>query len=826
MANNDYNSNLNSLFESLEKTKNLMEQNNATIFNVFSLFKDFENNLKSFVNNTNKLNNEIKDSTENTKKIHETKNKTELDTLKQQRETYLQQLEINRDNKKAAEYIKGQIEDITNNIKRKELEDRILSQPDGEEKLKTLKTNEEVLKNIRDFLSKQEKEANEAIEKSKNNVLASISNLVKNVIETFNNSAKKVSQEYENVAGNMSAALNSTVSDIHKLQKNIAENLRDNSLREAISNIKVLQEANNLVSSGYTNADKLEESALGLSIAKEIAPNLDLNNNTVKNLTNIFGTDFISRFSAIQAAVQDTAGSTINISSNVSKMLNSLEPVFENAQYENLATQDMSDIQATISAAIDNNKINQSEADELMNMMVELMDPSKAFKSNNVSVRVAATNYDFGSGSPLQALQALLNARETAYSNVSMSNDYWGNISRSLVASAFGDNTMNATYMPQGLYGLDILHTDNLNDVYNNQYNKLQNNDFTTRKEREENWVSNNSVTQKMASFYDEFPIFGATIINLLSSIAYGSIAKGSISKVLDDKFGDFFKLLTNGTTEGGTTNTNVSVGTEIINNSTTNITNGRTLKSMLTTPTNLTKMFGVGIGAGLTFDGITDIVDLYKNNDNNVFDTNNSGQVYNSLAKTFGGVGATFGTFLGGPVGTVVGGALGGLTGALVAFGGLVDERKKQEEEANKLREEQLSQTKKLLGDGIQLVESDNLASIINNGGGVAHLQSGDYAIDMTMPKYPGFAMGLDYVPYDDYIVRLHKGEAVLTADVAEKQRKANPNFYNMSMNEDSNLVGAIKEQTESIVGAVRGDKEYQPLTQNMPKSYTINNI
>ena len=42
----------------------------------------------------------------------------------------------------------------------------------------------------------------------------------------------------------------------------------------------------------------------------------------------------------------------------------------------------------------------------------------------------------------------------------------------------------------------------------------------------------------------------------------------------------------------------------------------------------------------------------------------------------------------------------------------------------------------------------------------------------DIKGSNIPGAKSGLDYVPYDDYLVRLHKGETVLTAKEARAYR------------------------------------------------------
>ncbi len=64
----------------------------------------------------------------------------------------------------------------------------------------------------------------------------------------------------------------------------------------------------------------------------------------------------------------------------------------------------------------------------------------------------------------------------------------------------------------------------------------------------------------------------------------------------------------------------------------------------------------------------------------------------------------------------------------------------------------------------------------------------------------YPGYATGLDRVPYDDYPVRLHEGEKILTkaeADQADKGKSIKP-FFDITVN---NYSGNSYEITQEIV-------------------------
>lgn len=661
------------------------------------------------------------------------------------------------------------------------------------------------------------------------------------VVNYFYNSASKVADSYERNAGSLAAALNSTVDDIGNLQRKIATELRDTSLSKAISNIAVMTEAANLVQSGYTNESKLQVNATAVAIGKEIAPNLDFNNASVKNLTNVFGSDFISKFAAIQTAVQDTAGSTININQNLSSMISSLEPVIANAEYQNLATQDLSDIQATLSSAIDNNLITQSDASQFQSMIAELMDPSKALKSNNTAVRLAATMYDFGSGSPLQALEAIKSANEALYSNVGQGSNYWDNISRGLVASAFNNpNTMSATYKPSSLYGFDILRTENLDTVYQNKINNLESGDFTTVLESYANRFENSKIVQGMSKFAETAPLtynalvkgfIAQQLITMPSRIANAIKARGvfntggtgGLPGSIDEGGGNWFtSSQTNTATTGirGAFNKMQGFGGNFANTSIVGLGQAGSRLGRLTS--------GLTMSAGLAgIMGLMSTAGQWDNDRSFVSNVGHGGDVGSAMLSTAGmgaGLGAVIGSIFG-PVGNVAGTLIGGVIGAATGLITALAASKEAEEENTKKMEEQTKTTKDLLGQGVVGVDALEAKAEIAKGGGLAHLKSGDYKIDYTKSNYPGFATGLDYVPYDDYIIRAHKGEAIVTAEAAEALRKRNPSFWNTPMNEDNNIVGALKEQTESIVNAVNGDKQYQPMTRQGPKQYKIVN-
>ena len=110
-----------------------------------------------------------------------------------------------------------------------------------------------------------------------------------------------------------------------------------------------------------------------------------------------------------------------------------------------------------------------------------------------------------------------------------------------------------------------------------------------------------------------------------------------------------------------------------------------------------------------------------------------------------------------------------------------------------------------------------------IAKGGGTVQLNSGTYIMDMGVPKA---ATGIGYVPYDDYLVKLHKGESVVTASAAEQLRRNNPNFWHETTNtRNDDVVFELERQTQSLVSAIKGDTDVLPMQNQGPRTYTICN-
>lgn len=789
---------------------------------------DMNDALKSVINQ------EIKNREEAEKRYREAKEKET--TAVEQKQAILDALN-NENNNKQKEYLQQKAQQLTEDIRlaqEKQAIEQAYRDGDKETYARLLLQQE--------LRIEKEKQINtalaEEVEKRKKfiNTLGDIADsLFGELTKTYTSAIDKVTQIYNQEAGSMSALLNTTVSDISSLQHKIADELRSDNLSRAISNVAVMTEAASLTAAGYTDQSTLQQNAIDIAIGKELAPNVDFNNATVKNLINIFGSDFTHKFTAIQQAAQETAGSAVNISNNLSSLMTNLEPVYQNAQYQVTALQGTADVTATIANAREQGIITQAQEKEYMSMLTELMDPSKAFKSSNLAVKVAATQYDYGSGNPAEALQALISAQQQYYGNFDQSNSYMGNIGRSLGASVAGNDTMSATYNAQGLTGMQMLSASNLDETYNKQLSKLQSGSYTTASEAVANSAENSPITQNISDFAKTFPrtfnvmqsaILGA--IRELPSRLIGKLSSGyingktstggtNIGDVVEESFGSDEGSSGGATSIGGSglgakiRNSNIDWNTKTFGKDT-NILN-RASRAVGGRTGGLAMMsYGAGIMGAIDVGS-----SLMENGADNWQGWGMGGDVGASMTN-YAGIGAAIGSIIAPGIGT----AIGGLVGAIGGLGAAMMAQSEIESENNRLMEEQNNLTKSTLGEGVTGLTAMQANAEIARGGGTIELDSGTYALDMNVPKA---ATGIDFVPYDNYLVKLHRGESVVTANAAQKLRNIDPNFWHTPNVRNDDVVFELQNTTNKIVSAINGDDKLLPMTKLGPKTYSIRN-
>lgn len=672
----------------------------------------------------------------------------------------------------------------------------------------------------RDLDEREEALRSEAITKYKehiNNITGIISRFTNEFTQTYNTAINNVTAIYNQSAGKLAAMLDSTVTDVSRLQTNIARQLTSANLSTAISNVEVLNEAVAMASAGFTNESTLQQSATDIAIGKRIAPTIDFSSATVKNLVNVFGSDFTTKFAAIAQATQDTAGSTVGLRETLNTLTTDLEPVFLNAELQSAALQGTADVTATLAAAQEQGLLTTKDVAQYRQLLVELMDPSKAFTSSNVAVRMAATTDTEAafSGDPARALQALLAARQQLYGNVSGDLSSTNNMMRGIYASAMGDTALTAAYMPEAYTQVEMTTASDLESVYSEQLGKLSDNAYTTAAEKVKNAAENNPAVQAISKFSESFPrtytVMSQLILQEIRNIPknigdrYTRSLKDAFKDTSDSGGGKLpggdGKTPSDGTS-GGWFSRTFRDSSGRLRNHPGYRTSGAAVSSYLAGAAGamtLASSIATGEGAFMGGDWLTS-------------------------ALSYGGIGASIGTIIGGgPLGT----AIGALGGAAVGLVGALIQQQQATKEQTKAQEEQTKTMKDTFGS-IEYLSESQKAEATASGGGYLTLSNGkSAAIDTAYYKNlqtQGYATGLDYVPYDDYVVRLHKGEAVVTANAARKLRENNPNFWNSPY--DNNVVDELEKQTRSIVGAINGEKEMSPLTQQgLSKQYVIQN-
>lgn len=847
------NNNFDAIVQAQKEYAKVLKSTNRDVIKVIAEeIKDSESILKQAIDS------QLKSYDESAKRLKQAQDE-EID-LKERQNAVINSLQQDENNNQK-QYLQDKRDQINKEIllneEKQKIEEAYLSGNNSRYQ-ELLLAQELRLKSEQDYIAAQ-KQFNENINQLKESfsksALSFLDGMFNTLTSMFTEGVNRVTNAYNQEAGNMAAALGSSVKQISDMQHNFANSLQSGGLNAAISNVAVLSEASGLVSLGYTNVDKLEQNALDITIGKELAPNLDFNTNTIKNLTNVFGNDFISRFSAIQQAVQETAGATIGLSEIVNTLTTNLEPVYQNAEYSNLALQDTSDIAATLASARENNVITATQEKELLSDIAELMDPNKAFKSSNANVRVAATTYDYSSGSPYEAMMAILQAQEQFYNNFDQSNSYMGVVGRSLGAGVYGNDTFSAAYMPSGLT-IDALRTDNLGEEYNKAVNNLQAGNYTTAEERNQNLVENANVTQLVSDFAKTFPNLykqtSALILGAINSLPsrinksftddsglFGSfknlwknrksrqsVINGDVSDVVEDIVDDGSRTVGNNTmanllgdgTNTGISNNIASNSADIATTATTGSKFGNFTKNISKTVGGRTgglamASYGAGIIGAMNIGG-----DIISEGNVNAQSLGSNGDVLSS-ATNWGGVGAAIGTLIAPGVGT----AIGTFAGAAVGLATALWAQQEIEKENTAAMEELTQSTKDVLGEGVKAASAMEANAEIAKGGGTVQLNSGTYIMDMGVPKA---ATGIGYVPYDDYLVKLHKGESVVTASAAEQLRRNNPNFWHETTNtRNDDVVFELERQTQSLVSAIKGDTDVLPMQNQGPRTYTIRN-
>ena len=703
-------------------------------------------------------------------------------------------------------------------------------QTDGLEGLQSIRNTQKARDNFENEKLEQDKKRQQELEKANKEAIDAYNKRVDSIAKGFekgfttatdllSSSISRVASVYNENASKMSALLNVSVQDIGSMQKTIASNLRETSLNRAISNVQVLQEASALTASGFTNLDTLQQNATDIAIGKQLAPNVDFNQASVKNLINVFGSDFTSKFSAITAAVQETAGSTVGLKETLNTLMGSLEPVFLNAELQANALQGTADVAATLSKAQQEGLITDTDAQQYRSMLTELMDPSKAFKSSNKAVLVAAAqNPELAfSGDPSKALQALISARQSLYANVGTSMSTSDVIGRSLTASAFGDNTLTASYNLQGLTDLTLQSTGDLGATYEEQLGKLRSGQYTTQTEATQNITENLAFTQGVSDFAKVFPNIYKTYSTLI--IAAINSIPSRIGNKLHRSLTDFGDSSEGGESSGDSDTKSGKLSGWFRGGKTQAAGKGKL------SPSGFSRTGGLAtLSYGAALSGGMNLISSIGSNEDALQGFGFGGDVVSGITN-YAGIGAGIGSLIGPGLGTVIGGAVGALAGLAVSAWAASEAQNKQKESLNKLTQE----TEEFWGTGITRLSESEAKAAVAKGGATMSLKDGSIvAVDKSAYGLPSAAVGMDYVPYDDYIVKLHKGEAVVTANAAKELRKSSFSFYNNPSVDNNDVVNGLEKQTRSIVSAIKGNgSDDAPMIkgQQGPKTYTINN-
>ena len=705
------------------------------------------------------------------------------------------------DVKKATTNLTDALEQSANDIKAHNDKQRVANN----------KAADELEKSANNRSTKLENEANSVvndIKKTFQPITSSLSNAITNITNVFNTNASR-----------LAASLGSSIDNIHALQSSIRNSINSAGLSSALSSVAVFERASALASAGYTDASTLAANAQAIEAATITSPNIDWNNRALLNLTNVLGSDFANKIAAIQLSTQETAGSTVALKETVSTLLTNLEPVFLVAEEE--ASQGMSSVSATINEWVESGALTESAAQEYTKLLTELMDPT-ALESSNYRVRAAASliaqTSNWQSDNPMDYLEALIAVDNNTAGLVDTNN----RVSSAFFGEALGYDSLTYSRLGANYGNLTATYVNDLNETVSELNNKLESGDYTTATERNRNILENADLINQIALVIEDFPVMyqivSDKIINAIDAgttkivmalLSTGGVGSGSSG-------GGLLNKLFDGKSSSGTTTGDIATAS------------GGGLKSSLGKALKIGSVLGIGLEtiqtglAGYSYENDEDPNTTWStaitgnstiNEDSSTSDKWSSGLL---SAATWAGKGALLGATFGG-VGALVGGGIGLLIGAIGGIADASKENSEKLEENTKATAVNTDVTGELVGKtALEGSQADAQAGTLTAG--TVFFGNG------TVGTISGYADGLGYVPYDNFIARLHKGEAVVTASSANALRQQNPNFWNNSsvISNNTDVVNSLEQQTKSIVNAIHGTDQFNILNTSMKQQTT----
>lgn len=326
-----------------------------------------------------------------------------------------------------------------------------------------------------------------------------------NWVDRFFDGMNKIVSTYESTYKQVSVLTNMNQEQYTNWQNNTVKILKQQGLDNNVTISQMMEELSTVTSKGIIDVQKATEVSLQNSITKSITPYLDTTTDAYQDLQLKFGSKFVTQMNGIVKSVGDSAGSVRYISQNMNDIITKLEPIAQNATNEQFAQQ-FAEAASMIDSAVSSGDMTLAQANELKNMTMEAMDPIKALKSDNLAVReFAATASD-------EDFQDISKVTEEVGKNLAK----WGDVAdsqnaraRGALGEAIGVDTMSFTWNPlqSGEWAKAIKSGNNTGDVEaagKELQENFKNDQYTTSKQQKENYAENMSTG--VAAFKEKYP--------------------------------------------------------------------------------------------------------------------------------------------------------------------------------------------------------------------------------------------------------------------------------------------------------------------------------